>query len=179
MSNCKPCKSTYNNRLNETKQSTKVQDPVKDSTTEVKFQEDKTLNTIKCGKEIISITQVGRRVVVLYDDCSYSVVSSDKVNIDIQVNECKKELPKVTNIAESNGKVIVTLDNGNFIEADKSVIDSSLTESLSQDQLNKIKELTEFKDNLEKNLVPVMNFNGDTTHYGINVDTFVNKPINR
>lgn len=168
MSNCKPCRTTYNNRLNETKQPTKVEEPKKDSS--VKFQEEVTLNTVECGKKIVSITQTGRKVIVLYEDCSYSVVSSDKVNIEVQANEPKKELPKtVTNVAESNGNVIITFDDGSFIQTDLSVIDKSLSDSLTQDSLDKIEELIEFKKNFENNLVPIMDFSGEITHYGIGI----------
>lgn len=39
------------------------------------------INTIKCGKSILSITQVGDKALVTYDDCTYSTVEMSKVSI--------------------------------------------------------------------------------------------------
>lgn len=37
------------------------------------------LSTIECGKKILSITKVGEKVVVMYDNCSYSTAPLDVV----------------------------------------------------------------------------------------------------
>lgn len=90
MSTCKPC-GTFKNRLaedkakkDETKECVNPtkNEPEKKESTETKPQGSVSLSTIKCGKEIISITVVGDNVVVMYDDCSFSTVSRDKVHID-------------------------------------------------------------------------------------------------
>lgn len=97
--------------------------------------------------------------------CVNSLLSNIKGMQQSYCCENQKELPKITNIAETNGKVIVTFDNNSFIQADFDVIDKSLSSALSEAAMGKIKELTEFKEKIEANLEPVMDLGGKISHY--------------
>lgn len=46
-----------------------------------------TIGSVKCGKEILSISPVGDNYVVMYADCTYATVSADKVNISTNNNQ--------------------------------------------------------------------------------------------
>lgn len=104
-----------------------------------------TLETVQCGKKILSITEVNNKVIVMYDDCSYSV--TDKELVHIGLNK-----PKVISITEANGKVVITLDNGTYLEAELSAVDTSLNADIgSREELDviqqKIKALEDKPDN--------------------------------
>lgn len=97
-----PAINSYDNRKNEsqTKQEllkkeqqlqdaeAKLAEVTKQLETEKQSQTNNVLSleTAHCGKEIISITKVDSNVVVMYADCSYSVVNESKVNFDSWVN---------------------------------------------------------------------------------------------
>lgn len=159
--NCVPCnqqKPTYKNRLNSTYY-------------DVGSKEEKTLETVRCGKEIVSITQVGETLVVMNSDCSYSTAPVSKLNLE----EPNKNGSKVISISKANGKVLITLSNGGYLEAEMAVLDSSLQESMSKTHINDVKKLNEFKTKLEENLVPIKDLGDNTTHYAIAKDFSENK----
>lgn len=108
----------------------------------------------------------------------------------------KKEEPKkvtVTSIAEVNGKVIVTLDDGTYLETEMSVVDRNLnadiqareemnalkakvdTLATKTDELtNKVTSLENFKSKVLDNLIDVRNFENEVSFKAFGSNTNLN-----
>lgn len=75
------------------------------------------------------------------------------------------ENPRIISITEANGKVVVMFSNGSFMDADMSLVDDSLSEALTKEQSDSVKDITVFKEKLYANLEPVMDLGGKISHY--------------
>lgn len=73
----------------------------------------------------------------------------------------------ITNITEAKGKAVVMFSDGSYMEADLSLVDECLCEKLTKKQADSIKELTDFRKDLENNLEAVKDLGGKITHYVI------------
>lgn len=54
-----------------------------------KSKASKLLDTVECGKKILSITKVGDKVVVMYNDCSFATAPVEVVNNDVLSEDIK------------------------------------------------------------------------------------------
>lgn len=54
-----------------------------------KPKESKLLDTVECGKKILSITKVGDKVVVMYNDCTFTTAPVEVVNNDVLSEDIK------------------------------------------------------------------------------------------
>lgn len=67
-----------------------------------------TLSNQKCGKEVLSISRVDDNIIITYADCTYSVVSADKVDKSVietsdlakRINSLEEKLKDLTIKAE-------------------------------------------------------------------------------
>lgn len=186
--------ATYHNRVNGcTPCSKKQEQEVKPKEPEVVVPIPKvtpSIENISCGKKILSISEVKGKVVVMYDDCSYSVTDKELVQLNL-------DKPKVVAITEANGKVLITLDNGNYLEAELSSVSPTLnTDVQSREELDAIKqkiealegkedkdtifddtelkdklaELEKFKEAIITGLVDIQQFNGEVSFKALSKD---------
>lgn len=64
-----------------------------------------------------------------------------------------KELPNVTSIAEVNGKVIITLDNGLYLSASMEVVDKDLNANIeARQEMDTLKEKVSTLENAVKKM---------------------------
>lgn len=123
MSNCKPCKPTYNNRLSESKQINKAEESVKDCNIEVNVEKDNKLNSTNCGKEITSITQINDTVIVIYADCSYTTVDKSKVVLDNFTEDKLICIAKAIKKIDERLQILEASKDSNIVYNDKELRD--------------------------------------------------------
>lgn len=77
-----------------------------------------TLSNQKCGKEVLSISRVDDNIVITYADCTYSVVSADKVDKSVIENSnvvkrltALEEKLKDLNVKADERITVVSLSN--------------------------------------------------------------------
>lgn len=105
----------------------------------------KKLGNLRCGKEIISITEVDNEIIVMYSDCTFSTAP-----IDIEGYVGGK---KIVRILEVKDKLAIHYDNGTYEE-----IDSKLFEPMEGDSSPTYET------------VPVEDIEGNTLFSGIAVE---------
>lgn len=92
----------------------------------------------------------------------------------------EKELPTVTSIAEVNGKVIITLDNGKYLEATLDVVDKNINGDIeAKKEMDTLKEtlasLVKEYNALVENVVDVKNTADETINKAFKADYSPNK----
>lgn len=85
-----------------------------------------------------------------------------------------KELPNVTSIAEVNGKVIITLDNGLYLSASMEVVDKDLNANIeARQEMDALKEKVSALETALKlfngNIITIADFEGTETHKAISL----------
>lgn len=124
-----------------------------------------TIETVACGKAILSITQVGDKALVMYEDCTYSTAPMSVVNLNCLGSTDTLE---VKSISEVDGKVLIAYNNGKYITASKDVVDTNLNGNLEAKA-----EIKSVKDKINEfiaNIVPVQNTNDEVINKAFNSD---------
>lgn len=129
-------------------------------------------------------------------ECSDNTLDFCPVCMGSCISSCEPEkLPTVVSIAEVNGKVIIALDNGKYLNAEMSVIDKNLiTGGNFEETINSLKErlrvleekedkdtifdptelnnkISELENKLSKltdNIIDIHGLDGELSHLAIN-----------
>ena len=112
-----------------------------------KPKESKLLDTVECGKKILSITKVGDKVVVMYNDCTFATAPVEVVNNDVISEDIKTLLTTYIKTTVNKG---VKDSLGNI----KAEIDLARDEAVKQVKAEKV-SLDELKTALTNKLTEV------------------------
>ena len=112
-----------------------------------KPKESKLLDTVECGKKILSITKVGDKVVVMYNDCTFATAPVEVVNNDVLSEDIKTLL---TTYIKTTVDKSVKDSLGNI----KAEIDLARDEAVKQVKAEKV-SLDELKTALTNKLTEV------------------------
>ena len=112
-----------------------------------KPKESKLLDTVECGKKILSITKIGDKVVVMYNDCSFATAPIEVVNNEVLSDDIKTLLTTYIKATVDKG---VKDSLGNV----KAEIDLARDEAVKQVKAEKV-SLDELKTSLTNKLAEI------------------------